>query len=198
LVDLSLVDGGGTAVAHWPITLPTHPLGLWRDQRLLQLPLSLEDGTHQWQITFADGHTIQWADLHVDAPDRLLEPPAVAIPVDITLGGQATLWGVTISEAGDALVVELVWRGERPILDSYHVFLHLIAADGSLLAQSDGIPANNRPTTGWLPGEYITDSRRLPLPAASNYTVRVGLYLPGGERLQTADGQDSITIIGDR
>ncbi len=194
-IDLILVDSEGTAAAQWPITLPTYPPSLWRDQRRLQLPTILRDGSYQWQIIFADGQRLQWADLHIDVPDRILEPPTVSILVDITLGEQATLWGATIMEETDELVVILTWRGERPIPESYHVFLHLVSVDGSLVAQSDGIPAGNRPTTGWLPGEYISDVRRLPLPSSNDYWLRVGLYLPEGERLKTAVGQDAITVI---
>jgi hypothetical protein len=78
--------------------------------------------------------------------------------------------------------------------ESYHVFLHLLGTDGSLIAQSDGVPAGDRPTMGWLPGEYITDVRRLPLPPDNDYSVQVGLYVPNGERLQTADNQDAILL----
>jgi hypothetical protein len=196
--ELSLVDKRGTAVAHWPIRFPTLPPGLWRDQQLLQLPVSLEEGRHQWQISFSSGQTITWAELQIDAPERLFVPPDVDIPIAVTLGEQATLWGATLREEGEVLVVELVWRGERPMSESFHIFLHLLGPDGSLLAQSDGVPAGIRPTTGWLPSEYIYDVRRLPLPTDNNYRLQAGLYLPGGERLTTAAGQDTITIIGNR
>ena len=66
------------------------------------------------------------------------------------------------------------------------------------MAQSDGIPANwTRPTTGWLPGEYVTDARVLTLPAdapAGEYSLFAGLYVPGGERLTAPDGSDAIPL----
>ena len=195
---LSLVAEESTAVTNWSIRLPTLPPGLWRYQQLLQLPASLEDGPHDWQITFAGGQTVTWARLQIEAPERLFAPPDVDMPIAATLGQQATLWGVTLREEGEELVVELVWRAERPMFESYHTFLHLLGPDGSLLAQSDGVPAGTRPTTGWLPGEYIHDVRRLPLPTDNNYTLRAGLYLPVGERLKTAGGQDAITVTGNR
>jgi hypothetical protein len=113
---LSLVTGEGTAVTNWPIRLPALPSGLWRDQQLLQLPASLADGPHQWQITFAGGQTVTWARLQIEAPERLFMPPAVDIPVAATLGQQATLWGATLREEGEELVVELVWRAEGPVV----------------------------------------------------------------------------------
>lgn len=191
---LSLIDEQGTAVTDWPFTFADLPVGLWRNQQLLQLPAALEDGPYRWQITFADGQTITWADLQIDAPERSFAPPDVDRPLAITLAERVTLWGATVRQEGQEVIVELVWRAERPLTESYHTFLHLLGPDGSLLAQSDGVPGGNRPTTGWLPGEYITDVRRLPLPPDEGYTLQVGLYLPGGERLQTAEGQDAILL----
>jgi hypothetical protein len=66
------------------------------------------------------------------------------------------------------------------------------------MAQSDGVPAGwTRPTTGWLPGEYITDEHTLNIPddaPAGDYVLQAGLYSPGGERLTTPDGADAIPI----
>jgi hypothetical protein len=74
----------------------------------------------------------------------------------------------------------------------------LLDPGGRLTAQSDGIPAGwSRPTTGWLPGEYITDVRALTIPPdapAGDYILSVGLYVPGGARLTTPDGTDAIHL----
>ncbi|MCS6909681.1 MAG: hypothetical protein NZM11_03820 [Anaerolineales bacterium] len=79
--------------------------------------------------------------------------------------------------------------------DSYHVFVHLTDADGVIVAQSDGAPANGtRRTTGWLPGEYVVDPRTLSLPAGLTpgaYTLTAGLYRPDtGARLTTPEFPD--------
>jgi len=70
---------------------------------------------------------------------------------------------------------------------------------GNILAQSDAVPAGwTRPTTGWLPGEYILDVHTLTLPPElppGQLAFRVGLYDPvTGERLHTGDGADVVTI----
>jgi len=80
---------------------------------------------------------------------------------------------------------------------SYRVFLHLVADDGLILAQSDGEPAGwTRPTTGWATGEIVIDQRTLSLP--EDYVgvaeLRVGLYDPAGARLMTASGDDAIVL----
>ena len=87
----------------------------------------------------------------------------------------------------------LIWRAEAESSTGYHVFVHLVDEAGNILAQSDGVPGQwARPTTGWLPGEYVLDMHTLALPAEATGTlsVRVGLYDPAtGQRLQTAGGE---------
>ena len=67
-----------------------------------------------------------------------------------------------------------------------------------MVAQSDGVPAGwSRPTTGWTPGEYITDVHTLSIPPDApegDYTLSTGLYLPGGARLTAPDGSDAIRL----
>ncbi|MEM7114852.1 MAG: hypothetical protein AAF614_20620 [Chloroflexota bacterium] len=188
---LQLIDANGSVATSWPLTFPRLDTGLWRQQTLIRLPVDLTDGIYQWRLVETGS---MWGNLAITAPERLLTLPAIAQPVDTTFGDIITLYGVEAAPNEDgSLSVSLVWRGEQIINDSYHVFLHLIDAEGNLVAQSDGIPAGNRPTTGWLPGEYITDVRYL---AASpdNYTLRVGLYKPGAERLLTREGTDFVEL----
>lgn len=61
----------------------------------------------------------------------------------------------------------------------YQVFLHLVAPDGTIIAQADGTPAGRYPTSQWRPGAVVADRRLLrppAPPAPGEYTVRVGLY----------------------
>jgi hypothetical protein len=48
------------------------------------------------------------------------------------------------------------------------------------------VPAGwTRPTTGWLPGEYVVDTHRLVLAEGTppgDYALLVGLYLPGADQ----------------
>ena len=66
------------------------------------------------------------------------------------------------------------------------------------MAQSDTVPANwSRPTTGWLPGEYVTDAHTLTIPPdapAGDYTLATGLYIPNRERITTPAGSDTIQL----
>jgi hypothetical protein len=49
---------------------------------------------------------------------------------------------------------------------NYKGFVHAVAADGRVLAQSDSDPVGGfTPTTRWLPGEIVTETRTLTIPA---------------------------------
>lgn len=64
--------------------------------------------------------------------------------------------------------------------EDYHVFVHLLDAQGALVAQHDGIPAQGeRPTWGWQEAEVLQDEHTLAaetnLPNGE-YTLSVGMY----------------------
>jgi hypothetical protein len=200
--ELSLVDEAGEAAANWPVTFPDYGEGAWRSQLLLRLPVSLANGRYQWQLTFPNGLTVSWGELTIIAPKRLLTMPDVATAVNITLSEQASLVGFSLEDstvaAGETLNLELVWQAVTELSESYRVFVHVLGADGRIVAQADGLPANwTRPTTGWLPGEFIRDAHSLTLPAElppGEYALVTGLYLPNGSRLQQPNGQDHILL----
>ena len=199
---LSLVDEAGEMVANWPVTLPAYGEGAWRTQFLLRLPVVLANGRTQLQFTFPNGQTVRWGELIINAPDRLLTMPEVQTALNITLSEQASLAGFSLDKStlapGEALNLELVWQATTELSESYRVFVHLLAADGSIAAQADGLPANwTRPTTGWLPGEFIIDQHTITLPATlppGEYTLVTGLYLPNASRLQQENGRDNILL----
>jgi hypothetical protein len=75
---------------------------------------------------------------------------------------------------------------------SYVAFVHLLDRSGQVVGQVDRVPGDGAfPTTGWLPGEVITDSYQLPLTGAaanSATTIEIGLYDPAtGKRLALLD-----------
>ena len=199
---LSLVDAADELAVNWPVTLPAYGSGAWRSQLLLRLPVTLANGRYQWQLTFPSGQTVRWGELTISAPDRLLTMPDVETAVNITLSEQASLAGFSLGkttfDAGETLNLELVWQGVAEMSESYRVFVHLLAADGRIVAQADGLPANwTRPTTGWLPGEFIQDSHSIALPTdlpPGSYSLVTGLYLPNSSRLQQPNGQDNILL----
>jgi hypothetical protein len=130
--------------------------------------------------------------------------PLVETAMGTTLGDAITLEQVATlptSQPGDMLPVGLHWKAEHAIPDNFHVFVHLLDANGNRVAQSDGQPALwTRPTSSWAPGELVEDRHALLLPTElpqDNYTLVAGLYLPeSGERLP-AKGGDGFVVLGD-
>jgi hypothetical protein len=84
---------------------------------------------------------------------------------------------------GDQLRLTLYWKALADMDVPYSVFVHLLAPDSQVAAGHDGEPAGGtRPTTGWVPGEYITDPHDVSIPAdlaPGEYVIEVGLYDAG-------------------
>jgi hypothetical protein len=63
---------------------------------------------------------------------------------------------------------------------SYKVFVHLMDADGNVVAQHDGVPALwTYRTWEWEPGEIVVDFHPVYLPpevSTGSYSLFVGLY----------------------
>ncbi|MGH2536536.1 MAG: hypothetical protein ACRDHL_03995, partial [Candidatus Promineifilaceae bacterium] len=116
-----------------------------------------------------------------------LRPQAAAemqTPAGWRFGDQVELLGYSLGRGalapGDILPVSLFWRAGTPLQRRYKVFLHLLAEDGRLVAQRDAEPGGGlAPTTGWRPGETVTDRHGVLLPAglpAGRYRLLLGLY----------------------
>ena len=188
--------------ASWYPTSAWQPGDVWRGQHILHLPAHLDSGDYTWHLRLSDTPMHPISRLSITAPDRTFTPPPVQHTLDITIGDLATLTGFDLGaetvRSGEALTVTLIWRAEDVGSTSHHVFLHLLDPEGRLIAQSDGVPADwGRPTTGWLPGEYVTDTRTLTIPPdtpGGEYILLAGLYVPGGERLAASDGTDAVRL----
>ena len=96
-------------------------------------------------------------------------------------------------QPGDWLLLPLVWRADTALQTRYKVFLHLLDAQGRLVAQHDSEPGGGlAPTTAWTPGARVLDRRALILPdqlPQGSYTLIVGLYTGDdpGQRLRVGD-----------
>lgn len=97
--------------------------------------------------------------------------------------------------AGGVVRIALAWESSVVVQDSFHVFVHIVDADGRLRAQHDSVPGNGLlPMTSWAPGETVVDRFAIRLPPdlpPGMYTVWVGIYHPAsGLRLPVTAGQD--------
>lgn len=174
-----------------------------RDQLTFRLPADLTTGDYTWALAAGD-QVSRLGTLHVTAPERTFIAPDLEHVVAGDLG-PVTLHGweaAPEAAPGVSLPVTLAWRADELMADSYHVFLHLISAEGALVAQSDGVPVSwTRRTTGWLPGEFVVEARSLALPAdlpPGRYTLSTGMYLPAdGSRLSTPAFPEGRLVLGE-
>ncbi len=101
-----------------------------------------------------------------------------------------------IDPEGD-LTIRLQWRCQQPLGQSYSVFVHLVDAQGEIIAQSDGLPrGGSYPTDIWAPGDLVVEERKLTLPTNGGtppYYIRVGLYM-----LDTMQRLPASTLDGSR
>lgn len=112
----------------------------------------------------------------------LAELPPTAQPAGHQFGDAVTLAGYTVTPGDNGtLQVTLYWQATRPLTENATVFVHLLDANGNLLAQSDAAPVQNSyPLTTWPTGPLIADTHTLTLPTGSSPAVQlaVGLYQP--------------------
>ncbi|HLA45137.1 MAG TPA: hypothetical protein VJZ27_16950, partial [Aggregatilineales bacterium] len=104
-----------------------------------------------------------------------------------------------VEQRENEIQVDVVWQAQSTPDTDYTVFVQLLNADGQFLTGSDAQPAGGeRPTSGWIPTEYITDSHLIKLDSV-NYrgdaTIIVGMYNPvNGERVLLLSGGDFVQI----
>jgi len=168
----------------------------------VELTAALHNGSDRAGERFSLGVVDVTAPPHtfdLPATAQLPDGPAHLQTPDNTI---VSLAGYTANLPGGNAEVTLYWQTAGPLVTGYKVFVQLLTPDGQLAAQSDSIPAGGvRPTTGWLPGEIITDAHTLPLPPdlpPGTYRLIAGLYNPiTGARLSLADGGgDAISVTG--
>lgn len=92
----------------------------------------------------------------------------------------------------------LYLEATQPISGNYQIFTHLVAADGTLIAQTDHIAgADSYPTSLWQAGSLLYNRFEIPVPAGTppgEYQVVIGLYDQSG-RLKLTDGRDHIDLF---
>lgn len=129
-------------------------------------------------------------------------PTAKALPAPppaYTFGAELALEAYQLTPekpgAGQPLTIEMRWRPLQPPRADYTVFAHLVDAQGTQLAGNDQpLTDGYYPSSLWEPGEVITHTHHLSLPALlpdGAYEIRIGVYEPvSGQRLPARDRAD--------
>jgi hypothetical protein len=177
----------------------------WRGVYPLSVPGRLNLGTYRVALEVLDaqgapaGPAIVIGQMMVSAPVRTYHPPETDYSASAMWSNSIWLIGYTIESLtvaqGDGLRLALIWQAQADVYDSLSVSVHLIDAQGRIVAQQDSIPASGRrPTTGWSPAEFVTD--RYALFIAKNvpvgrYQILVGwVDVATGQRVLLSDGAD--------
>ncbi len=139
--------------------------------------------------------------LHLHSQGYVAEPADTAVFADFD--AQIALIGYDASarqaQPTDTLQVNLYWKAQQPPTANYRVFVHVLAPDGFLSAQSDKLNPSDFPTRRWPLNKYVLDEHTIHLPmglASGQYTVTAGLWDAGsGQRLPIFDSDG--TLLGD-
>jgi 4-amino-4-deoxy-L-arabinose transferase-like glycosyltransferase len=207
---LQLLDAGGTVVAELaekPVA-GSYPTAWWkagelvRDPHTLPIPAAAQPGRYRLALSLvraADGEPVEvgrgrtsvdLAEVEVQGREHRFRPAAPQVPQQAQLGRSVELVGYDLPEAvlapGSARPLTLYWHALATPDENYRAFVHLLDADGTTVAQADGVPGQGRlPALGWLPGEYLADPHALQLPfdlPEGGYRLEVGLYEPASGR----------------
>lgn len=109
-------------------------------------------------------------------------------------GGQMRLVGYDWSEEGQ---ITLYWQALTTMTVDYTTFVHVLDADGALLAQADSQPQSGAyPTSVWQVDEFVGDVKEIGWMEKRPLRVVVGVYdLESGSRLFLPDGTDAVTLF---
>lgn len=151
---------------------------IWRFQTFARLPASADSGPYQFSLSLLDqpAEPFDLRPIQLTAPQRTFTAPAIEQPSSIRFGNVIEFAGYTLRATPEALTLDLLWHALATPDSDLIAFIHVEDASGRIVAQSDAVPSNwSRPTTGWLPGEYVLDSRVLPPLQTGDYTLYIGL-----------------------
>jgi hypothetical protein len=134
--------------------------------------------------------------------DLVMTPPEPRVTTDASMQRMGKLVGYDLAEGrvapGEALELTLYWQPVETAGDRLTVFVHLLDEQGVIIGQSDGEPAGgSRPTSSWLPGEYIADQHSVRVrddALLGSATLVVGLYdAATGQRIAWVDESGQVT-----
>ncbi len=126
-------------------------------------------------IALADGLAL--SDSRLDARLAYRDEPGAAL--------RAARFAPT-ARASETVRLTLVWQALSRQNRDWEVFVHLVDADGTIVAEVDEQPRGGAlPMTQWVRGDWLRDEKALALPAnlaPGTYELRVGLWYPKTER----------------
>ena len=211
--DVHLTVGDTLLTARAPVH-GTYPTSRWASGEVVsdrydpRLPRDMPPGNHRLRLQLvspsAFGLALDLGIVTVQPIDRTFDAPPISHPQTATLGSGVDLLGYDLSTEviapGETLILTLYWRARMEMDESYTVFTHLLAPDGSVAGQRDSYPVNGTyPTSLWLAEEIITDIVEVPIRTDAQpgaHQLQVGMYIAeNGARLRIEGTDDDAVAI---
>ena len=181
----------------WHPTTIWLPGQAWRGQTTFRLPIQTQPGEARLAVQLLDANrnalaaAAELTTIAVLPTERVFTPPQPQAPRQANFDNKVLLLGADLApdpaSPGDIIQVTLHWQALTDMDIAYTVFVHLLDADGEVVAGHDSEPVSGaRPTTGWVPGEFIRDRHDVSLAAdlpTAEYVIEVGMYDAGAPRL---------------
>jgi len=114
--------------------------------------------------------------------ERRMTAPAPTVISNKVISDQVELVGYDLKNDS----ITLHWRALKETDVDYTLFVHVLDANGQIVAQNDSQPrGGSYPTSMWVKGEYVSDT--IALAASAGKGIEVGWYiLETGERVGEA------------
>ncbi len=109
-------------------------------------------------------------------------------------------WQAGSAQAGGELDVTLLWHAQGRQNRDWWVFLHLVDAQDTIVAEVNEPPRPGFPMTQWVAGDWLVFTHRVLVPpelAPGTYTLRVGLWDATGTQERAARYLPDGTLLGD-
>lgn len=176
---------------------PTAPAGLYTlDLSWYPYDLDTHVSERSKESTLSLG-AIRVGDMQ--APSTIGHPSSARLGEAITFLGwdssAASREGI-IATHGQSFPLDLFWRTDQSLTESYTVFVHLVNSAGEVVADADSPPFSGLYATNlWSVGESLRDRHPFTIPAKlppGKYSIEIGMYLPSnGTRLTIAVGAEN-------
>jgi hypothetical protein len=168
-------------------------VGRWLDYHMLQESRSQHQKLQLWAV-----RPLRTADEITKPIDALLNEEISLQAAYLTINGRSADLNAPITvNTNDTLALSLLWSAAATPPEDYTVFVHLLAEDGSMIGQHDGVPlSGTRPTTSWQPDEQLLDRHELVIGETGfvgNGRLLIGMYRP--ETLERLPYQNNETEL---
>ncbi|MDH4209479.1 MAG: hypothetical protein OEV76_11440, partial [Anaerolineae bacterium] len=168
--------------------------GRWRLARYLTLrPIYESGGDFAYEVN-------PYGQALVTAPQTVTDPfwrERLPRPVEANLAGLVSLLAYEVLEGEDgSLSLVFYWHSLERMDKDYTVFVHLLDAEGAIVAQGDSPPVQGHyPTTMWTFGEIVRDEHPLvgpPEMMARGVRFAVGWYTAQEGRLGVVTDNEQV------